>query len=232
MTRWTFCNQTWYCGAPPRVRMSCEKMGSCLQDQGHSVSLYDQNKTVSTIYFISSKPMSLLQPNSTWMQIIISKEVSSENVGLLCSRSMSQPRLKASVNVSLDDILRIAEPFVTKPNMVRHCYKPERHMRKMGFYLQRQGHSNWILVHTIKYDYFCYMFWTADFWGRACACGVSCKKVALLYSMSRSQWRFWTSVNVCPDNVSDRSNLVWWCIISQRIIQKYHFQGQSHNRFY
>ena len=42
--------------------------------------------------------------------------------------------------------------------------------------------------------------------------------------MSRSQWRFWTSVNVCPDNISDQSNLVWWCIIiSQSIIQKYHF---------
>ena len=28
----------------------------------------------------------------------------------------------------------------------------------------------------------------------------------------------------CPDNISDRSNLVWWCItISQSIIQKYNF---------
>ena len=36
--------------------------------------------------------------------------------------------------------------------------------------------------------------------------------------------KFWTSVNVCPDNISDRSKLVWWCIIiSQSIIQKYHF---------
>ena len=39
-------------------------------------------------------------------------------------------------------------------------------MRKMGFYLQGQGHSNWISVHTIKYDYFYYMFLTADFVGR------------------------------------------------------------------
>ena len=31
-------------------------------------------------------------------------------------------------------------------------------------------------------------------------------------------------MNVCPDNISDRSNLVWWCIIiSQSIIQKYQF---------
>ena len=50
------------------------------------------------------------------------------------------------------------------------------------------------------------------------------KKVALLYSRSRSQWTFWNSVNVCLDNISDRSNLVWWCIIiSQSNIQKYHF---------
>ena len=59
--------------------------------------------------------------------------MSSENVGLLCLRSMSQPRLKVSVNVSLDDILCIAEPFVTKTSMAKHHYKPERHMRKMGF---------------------------------------------------------------------------------------------------
>ena len=91
--------------------------------------------------------------------------MASENVGLLCSRSMTQPRLNVSVNVSLDYILCIAEPFVTNPSMVRHHYKPECHMQKMGFYLQGHGHSNWILVHTIKYDYFYYMFWTADFLG-------------------------------------------------------------------
>ena len=51
-------------------------------------------------------------------------------------------KVKFSVNVSLDDILCIAEPFVTKPSMVRHHYKPEHHMRKMGLYLQGQGHSN------------------------------------------------------------------------------------------
>ena len=41
---------------------------------------------------------------------------------------------------------------------------------------------------------------------------------------SRSQWWFWTTVNVCLDNISDRSNLVWWCIIiSQSVMWKYHF---------
>ena len=51
---------------------------------------------------------------------------------------------------------------------------------------------------------------------------MSCEKVALLYLRSRSQWRFWTSVTVCLDNISNQSNFVW-CIISQSIIQKYHF---------
>jgi len=44
--------------------MSREKMGFYLQGQGHSEGLYNQNMTVSTISFISSKPVSLLQPNS------------------------------------------------------------------------------------------------------------------------------------------------------------------------
>ena len=68
-----------------------------------------------------------------------------------CVQGQCQPRLKVSVHVNLD-ILRVAEPFVTKPSMVRHHYKPERHMRKMD--VQGQGHSNVICVHTIKYDYF------------------------------------------------------------------------------
>ena len=82
-----------------------------------------------------------------------------------CVQSMSQPRLKVSVNASLDDILCIAEPSVSKPSMVRHHYKPECYVWKMGFYLQGHGHSNWISVHTMKYNYFYYMFWTADFFG-------------------------------------------------------------------
>ena len=67
--------------------------------------------------------------------MITSKEVSSENVGLLCSRSVSQPQLKVSVNVSLD-ILCIPEPFVTKPSMARHPYKPVSYA-KHGFLSSR-----------------------------------------------------------------------------------------------
>ena len=40
-----------------------KKIGFYLQGQGHSVGLYNQNMMVSTISFISSKPMNLLQPD-------------------------------------------------------------------------------------------------------------------------------------------------------------------------
>ena len=53
-------------------------------------------------------------------------------------------------------------------------------------------------------------------------CGV--KRVPLLWSRSWSRWRFGTPVNVCPDNISDWLNLVWWCIVmSQSIIWEYYF---------
>ena len=57
---------------------------------------------------------------------------------------------------------------------------------------------------------------------RKLECGV--KRVPLLWSRSWSRWGFGTSVNVCPDNISDRLKLVWWCIImSQSIIREYYF---------
>ena len=115
----TVCNQTWYCGAPPWARMSCEKTGN-LSSRSRSQCgfiLYNQNMMVSAISFINFKLMSLLmQPNSLWWKIIINKEVFSENIGLLCSRS----RLNISINVSLYCISWLAEPFVTKPSMVTH----------------------------------------------------------------------------------------------------------------
>ena len=106
--------------------MSCEKMGFYLQGQGHSVGLYNQNEIVSTISFIISKPVSF----PTRLNLMVDRHKQrSENISLQCSRSMSQPRFKVSVNVSLEDILCIAEPFVTKPSMVRHHYKPECQMQ-------------------------------------------------------------------------------------------------------
>ena len=118
--------------------------------------------------------------------------------------------------------------YASLNHLVRHHYKPERYMRKIGFYLQGQGHSNWISVHTMKYNYFYYMFWTADCFGNQLSLTVHVHKLECLVKrllcciQGQGLWRFSTSVNVCPDNISDQSNLVWWCIIiSQTIIQKY-----------
>ena len=148
---------------------------------------------------------------------------------------MSQLRLKVSVNVNLDDILCITELFVAKPSMVIHHYKPEHCImcEKWVSFFKVKGTVTEFAFIQWNHDYFYYIFWT-DFLATnlvwqcmfitSGGAGVSCGKVALLYSRSRSQWMFWTSVNVCPDNISDWSNLVWWCIIiSQSIIQKYNF---------
>ena len=56
--------------------------------------------------------------------------MSSKNIGLVFSQSLSQPGLNVSINDSLDDILWITEPFVTKPCMVMHHYTPECHVEK------------------------------------------------------------------------------------------------------
>ena len=58
----TFCNQMLVHHHEPK----CRAKKLCLQGQGHSVGLNNQNLMVSIISFISSKPMSILQPNSIW----------------------------------------------------------------------------------------------------------------------------------------------------------------------
>ena len=69
---------------------------------------------------------------------------------------MTQPRLNISINVNLD-ILWIADPFVTKPSMVIYHYKPECHVWKMGCYLQGQGHTKWVWLHSMKSWLFLYV---------------------------------------------------------------------------
>ena len=63
-------------------------------------------------------------------------------------------------------------------------------MQKMGFYLQGQGHSNWISVHTIKYDYFYCIFWTADFVGDQLSLTVNVHKPQLFLLDLQKYWNF------------------------------------------
>ena len=71
------------------------------------------------------------------------------------SRSVSQPRLNISINVSLDDILWIAEPFVTKPRV--SCAKKRVDIFKVKVTVTVFVFIQW------NHDYFYYVFWTADF---------------------------------------------------------------------
>ena len=179
--------------------------------------------------------------------------MSSENVGLLCSRSVSQPRLKVSVNVSLDDTLCIAEPFVTKPislDDLMHRWticnqtqydETERHMQKNGFYLQGQGHSNWISVHTIKYDFLLYVLncwffgvtnlvWQCMFisWSvlwKGCFAVFKVKVTVKVLNFSECipgqyVWSVKLSM-VMHHHQPEYHSEIWFCNI----------QGQSHNRF-
>ena len=118
-------------------------------------------------------------------------------------------------------------------------YQPEHHMRKIGFYLQ--GHSNWISVHTIKYDYFYYMFWTGDFFlgGDQLSLTVHVHKLKCLVKRllcciqgqghsegSELQWTYadW-SVKlsmVMHHHQPEYHSEIYFCYV----------QGQRHNRFY
>ena len=120
------------------------------------------------------------------------RDRSSENVGLLCSRSMPQPRLKVSVNVSLDDILCIAEPFVTKPSMVKHHYKPERRVRRVSVFKVKVTVTEFRFIQSnMTISIICSEL--LIFWGDRPSLTMHvhklecCEKVALLYSRSRSQ---------------------------------------------
>ena len=158
---------------------------------------------------------------------------------------MSQPRLKMSVNVSLDDILCIAEPFVTKPSMVRHHYKPECHMQKTGFCLRGQGQSNWISVHTMKYDHFYYMFWTAEFFiffGDQLVWQYIFISWSVLLKGCFAVFTVKVTVNVLNFNECLPRQYLW--SVKRSMVMHHHqpgyhseisfcyVQGQSHNRFY
>ena len=80
--------------------------------------------------------------------------------------------------------------------------------------------EKWVTVFKVKvtvteftfiqwnHDYFYYMFWTNDFWVTSIkniSWSVLWKGCFAVFKAKVT--RFWTSVNVCPDNISDRSDL-------------------------
>ena len=116
-----FCHQTWYGHTALKAKCCAEKLVHCVQCQGHSEGLYNQNMTISVV---SSKL--LVVCNQTWFDRTASEAgVFCGKMGLLCSRSRSQWWFEMSVNVSVDNIFWITAHFVTKFGMVMQHHEPE-----------------------------------------------------------------------------------------------------------
>ena len=162
---------------------------------------------------------------------------------------MSQPRFKVSVNVSLEDILCIAEPFVTKPSMVRHQYKPECHMHK------KQQQQKRISVFTVKVTVteFRFIQWNMTI-------SIICSELLIVFG-DQLDWQYmfisWSvlwigcfavfkvkvTVNVLNFSECLPRQYLWSVKLSivmyhhhqpeyHSEISFYYVQGQSHNRFY
>ena len=95
----SFCNQTWYCGAPPWAGMSCEKKGDSIFKVKVTVWAYII-KIWLFLLWVLNQWVFCNQTQFDSRSSFISKEVFSENIGLLRSRSTSQPRLNVSINDS------------------------------------------------------------------------------------------------------------------------------------
>ena len=113
-----------------------------------------------------------------------------ERIGLLCSRLKSQHRFKLWMNVHLD-IFCTAEPFVTMGWLC--IIMGQGVMQKVWFAIFKVKVT--LKAHIIKYDFQRYLLkpnWMAYIimsWS-------ALLKIALLCSMSRSQWRFKISLNL------------------------------------
>ena len=114
-----------------------EKLVHCVQCQGHSEDLYNQNMTIFTI---SSKLLVPLQPKLVWWYNIISQSVLGGN-WITALKVKSQQKLKMLVNVCPDNIFWTTLHFVAKPGMIMQHHKPKCHAEKMVHCVQCQGHS-------------------------------------------------------------------------------------------
>ena len=90
-----------------------------------------------------------------------------------CVQGQCHSQGYVSVNVSLvetnitscesQDILWIAEPFVTKPSMVIHHFKPSVMCEKwVAIFKVKVTLTEFVFIQW-NHDYFYYIFWTADF---------------------------------------------------------------------
>ena len=160
--------------------------------------------------------------NQTWFNSTTSEaRVSCGKMGLLHWRSRSQQRFKMSVNICPDDIfsvcLMVSAQYLLNwstiflllllPNLVWWC----TNMRWCVMW------KNWFFILTVEVTVTGYVIkiWLfllslLNCWSvcnQTCydsansSAGVSCGKMGLLHSRSRSQWRLKMFINVCLDDI-------------------------------
>ena len=101
-------------------------------------------------------------------------------------------------------------------------------MWKMGFYLQGQSYSNWISVYAMEYDYFYYMFWTADFLSDQLSLTVHVHKLVkrllcCIQGQGHSEYLWLVKLSmVMHHHQPEYHSEILFC----------YDQGQSHNLFY
>ena len=127
-----------------------------------------------------------------------------KKMGLLKSRSRSQQRFKMSVNFFPDDFFFFppcVQPFFLIPNLVWWCIIMSQCVMQKNWFtifnVKVTGRAYIItirlfLLYLLNCCPVCNQTW---FDSTALLAGLSCGKIRLLHSRSRSQWRFRMLVN-------------------------------------
>ena len=170
-----------------------------LQGPGHSKGFNNQNMTVSTI---PSNLVIHLQPNLVWWYIIISWNVVWK-IGLLWSANVWNVNKCLSRRYFLNRSTFCNQTWYS--GVLSWVGVPCRIIGLLSLWSRSQQRLIWS-----EYDWFYYLFWTADSFAfkfglmvhfHMPECRVKKKKNGLLFSWWRSQWNFKLLMNIRLDNL-------------------------------
>ena len=153
-------NLVWWSSMLSQGVMQREKKVFCLQGQGHSKGLYDQNMTLSAI---SSELLIPWQPNLVWWYDIISQSVLWEK--LITAFKIKVAVKGQNVSVCPDDTLYTAKHIVTKLGIVMHHHEPECMQKDWLAIFKVKVTQGFIwskyefLLHRLNCWSFCYHTW-------------------------------------------------------------------------
>ena len=151
-----------------KPKCHAEKLIHCVQCQGHSEGLHNQNMTISVVF---SKQLVGLQRNLVWQYSTISWSV-------LWKNRITAFKIKVTANVenvSVSDCVCPVFPeplnhfcFFTKLGIVVYYNEAMCHVEKLVHNLQYQGYSKGL--YNKKYYYFYYIFQTAGLFTTKLGC--------------------------------------------------------------